>query len=154
MNPVDDTEREKRITFQLHDYWVGLANDRDLPPLRSLKPEDIAPYKENMVLIDLRDPEKEPTLQVIGTLLQKDLDQDLTLKGISEIPPDSLISRITEHYLEVILSKSPISFDTEVENRHHEKVLFRGILMPFSDDGDTINFLLGGISLIPFRVRS
>jgi len=148
MNPVDDTDREKRITFQLHDYWVGLTNDRDLPTLRSLNPEDIAPYKENMVLIDLRDPEKEPTLQVIGTLLQKDLDQDLTLKGISEIPPDSLISRITEHYLEVILSKSPISFDTEVENRHHEKALFRGILMPFSDDGDTINFLLGAVRWI------
>ncbi|MCF6215184.1 MAG: hypothetical protein L3J58_03315 [Emcibacter sp.] len=140
--------QENRITFQLYDYWIGLAGDQDIPPLKALAPESIAPYKNNMVLIDLRDPEKEPTLQVIGQLLRQDIDQDLILAGISEIPRRTILSRITDHYMEVLANKSPISFDAEFTNKAKEKILYRGILLPFSDDGENINFILGAIRWI------
>ncbi len=148
MNPVEFSGKEKRITFQLYNYWFGLAGDGGIPPLKLLSPEDIAPYKNNMVLIDLRDPDNEPTLQVIGQLLQQDMDRDLTLAGISEIPRRSLLSRITDHYMEVLANKSPISFDAEFTNKAREKILYRGILLPFSDDGENINFILGAIRWI------
>jgi len=148
MNPVEHTGQEKRITFQLYNYWFGLANDLGIPPLTSLHPEDIAPYKNNMVLIDLRDRESEPTLQVIGQLLIDDLGKDLTLQAISEIPRRTLLSRITDHYMEVLANRTPISFDAEFKNKAKEKILYRGILLPFSDDGEDINFILGAIRWI------
>ncbi len=148
MNPVEYAGKEKRITFQLYNYWFGLAGDGGIPPLKSLSPEDIAAYKNNMVLIDLRDPNDEPTLQVIGQLLNEDLDQNLCLKNISDIPRRTLLSRITDHYMEVLANKSPISFDAEFNNKAREKVLYRGILLPFSDDGENINFILGAIRWI------
>ncbi len=148
MSPVDYSGKEKRITFQLYNYWFGLAGDGGIPSLKLLSPEDIAPYKNNMVLIDFRDPDSEPTLQVIGQLLQQDMDRDLTLAGISEIPRRSLLSRITDHYMEVLANKSPISFDAEFINKAREKILYRGILLPFSDDGENINFILGAIRWI------
>ncbi|MBL4800837.1 MAG: hypothetical protein JKY45_03015, partial [Emcibacter sp.] len=136
------------ITFQLYNYWFGLADDCGIPSLTSLNPDDIAPYKNNMVLIDLRDTKDEPTLQVIGQLLSQDLDMDLSLKGISEIPRRTLLSRITDHYMEVLANKSPISFDAEFLNKEHKKIFYRGILLPFSDDGQSINFILGAIRWI------
>jgi len=152
MNPVEYSGeisgQENRITFQLYDCWAGLAGDQDIPPLKALAPESIAPYKNNMVLIDLRDPNNEPTLQVIGQLLRQDVDQDLVLAGISEIPRRTLLSRITDHYMEVLANKSPISFDAEFNNKAKEKILYRGILLPFSDDGENINFILGAIRWI------
>ena len=148
MNPVEYTGKEKRITFQLYNYWFGLADGCGIPPLTALTPEDIIDYKNNMVLIDLRDPDEEPTLQVIGQLLNEDLGQDLALKSISEIPRRTLLSRITDHYMEVLANKSPISFDAEFKNRDREKILYRGILLPFSDDGENINFILGAIRWI------
>ena len=148
MNPAEFEGREQRITFQLYNYWFGLAGDCSIPPLKALSPGDIAAYKNNMVLLDLRDPDDEPTLQVIGQLLNDDLKQDLTLKGISEIPRRSLLSRITDHYMEVLANKAPISFDAEFKNKAREKILYRGILLPFSDDGENINFILGGIRWI------
>ncbi len=152
MNPVEYSGeisgQENRITFQLYDCWAGLAGDQDIPPLKALAPESIAPYKNNMVLIDLRDPDNEPTLQVVGQLLRQDVDQDLVLAGISEIPRRTLLSRITDHYMEVLANKSPISFDAEFHNKAREKILYRGILLPFSDDGENINFILGAIRWI------
>lgn len=148
MNPVEYTDQEKRITFQLYNYWFGLADNCGIPPLKSLSPEDIAPYKNNMVLIDLRDPDNEPTLQVVGQLLSQDLDIDLNLKGISDIPRRTLLSRITDHYMEVLGNRTPISFDAEFLNKAREKILYRGILLPFSDDGENINFILGAIRWI------
>jgi len=148
MNPVEFTGQEQRITFQLYNYWFGLAADQGIPPLKSLTPEDIAVYKDNMVLIDLRDSESEPTLQVIGQLLKQDVEQDLTHAGVSEIPRRTLLSRITDHYMEVLANKSPISFDAEFNNKAKEKILYRGILLPFSDDGENINFILGAIRWI------
>ncbi len=148
MNPVEYTGREKRITFQLYNYWFGLAENCGIPPLKALSPKDIIEYKNNMVLIDLRDPDNEPTLQVIGQLLNEDLDQDLSFKTISEIPRRTLLSRITDHYMEVLGNKTPISFDAEFKNKAREKILYRGILLPFSDDGENINFILGAIRWI------
>ncbi len=148
MNPVDYTGQEKRITFQLYHYWVGLAGDHGIPPLKSLSPDDIAPYKNNIVLIDLRNPDDEPTLSVIGQLLSQDLDPDHMPVNISDIPRRTLLSRITDHYMEVLANRSPISFDAEFKNSDREKILYRGIMLPFSDDGENINFLLGAIRWI------
>lgn len=148
MNPVEYTGREKRITFQLYNYWCGLTDNGNIPPLKALSPKDIAPYKNSMVLIDLRDPDNEPTLQVVGQLLTEGLDLDMSLKGISEIPRRSLLSRITDHYMEVLGNRSPVSFDAEFNNRDKKKILYRGILLPFSDNGENINFILGAIRWI------
>lgn len=148
MNPVKYTGPEKRITFQLYNYWFGLAEGGGIPSLKALSPEDIVDYKNNMVLIDLRDPDNEPTLQVVGQLLKEDLDEDLALKSTSDIPRRTLLSRITDHYMEVLGNKSPISFDAEFNNKDREKILYRGILLPFSDDGENINFILGAIRWI------
>lgn len=146
MDPADYTGQEKRITFQLYHYWFGLSGDHGIPPLKLLTPRDIAPYKDNMVLIDLRDPDNEPTLSVIGQLLSRDLDP--APKIISDIPRRTLLSRITDHYMEVLANRSPISFDAEFKNADREKILYRGILLPFSDDGEDINFILGAVRWI------
>ncbi|WP_417623929.1 hypothetical protein [Paremcibacter congregatus] len=139
---------ERRITFQLYEYWFGLVEEGGLPPLKSLTPADIAPYRNNMVLIDLRDPESEPTLQVVGQLLLDDVGEDIPLSTISDIPRRTLLSRLTDHYMEVLGNKSPISFDAEFINLGDQKIYYRGIMLPFSDDGIKVNFILGAIRWI------
>ena len=42
----------------------------------------------------------------------------------------------------------PIAFEAEFVNTDGEKALYRGILLPFSDDGENINFILGGVRWI------
>jgi len=145
MDPLNYEGPEKRITFQLFHLWDKLAGARDMPQLKDLNPDDIAPFKENMTLIDLRDPTREPMLQVVGNDLEQDLDEELSNKPISDIPRRTMLSRVTDHYLECIANRAPISFEAEFVNKERKKALYRGILLPFSDDGSHINFVLGAV---------
>ncbi|MFC7048055.1 PAS domain-containing protein [Emcibacter nanhaiensis] len=148
MDPENMAGQERRITFQLYDHWIELAGEREMPSLRELSPDDIAPYKDQMVLIDLRDKDQEASLQVIGHALKEDLEEDLTGKCLSDIPRRTMLSRITDHYLEVFANRAPISFEAEFVNKEKERALYRGILLPFSDNNEEINFILGAVRWI------
>ncbi len=148
MNSVEHTGQEQRITFQLYQYWFDIAANNGIPPLTALKPEIINPYKNNMVLINLQSQDEEPTLQIIGDLLNDDIVTAEEIKYVSDVPRRTLLSRITDHYMEVLGNRSPISFDAEFKNKAGEKILYRGILLPFSDDNENINFILGAIRWI------
>lgn len=144
-DPLNFSGQENRITFQLYEIWENMCDGEKLPTLKSLKPDVIAPYKDNLTLIDLRNPLDEASLQVIGHDLKSDLEEDLTGCTVSDIPRRTMLSRLTDHYLEVIANCAPISFEAEFLNNDRQAALYRGILLPFSDDGKTINFLLGAI---------
>ena len=152
MNSVENTGQhtgqEQRITFQLYQYWFDIAANNGIPPLTALKPEIIDPYRNNMVLINLQSQDEEPTLQIIGDLLNDDIGTTEEIKYVSDVPRRTLLSRITDHYMEVLGNKSPISFDAEFKNKAGEIILYRGILLPFSDDSENINFILGAIRWI------
>jgi hypothetical protein len=57
-----------------------------------------------------------------------------------------LLSRLTDHYLQIIANRAPVGFEAEFVNQAGETICYRGILMPFSSDGDTIDFLYGVIN--------
>ncbi len=61
-------------------------------------------------------------------------------------PSRSLLSRLTDHYLQIIANRAPIGFEAEFVNQRGQSICYRGILMPFSSDGDTIDFIYGVIN--------
>lgn len=148
MSAVEDLNQERRITFCLYEYWEKLAGESGLPALKNMNRDEIAPFKKNLVLIDLRNGHHQPTFQVIGQDLQEDLENDLTNKPVNDVPRRTMLSRVTDHYLEVLANRVPIAFEAEFVNRNSEKALYRGILLPFSDDDQNINFILGGVRWI------
>jgi hypothetical protein len=62
------------------------------------------------------------------------------------VPGRSLLSRITDHYLQIIANQAPIGFEAEFTNQHGAEVLYRGILLPWSSDGEAIDFVFGVIN--------
>ena len=62
------------------------------------------------------------------------------------MPSRSLLSRLTDHYMQIIANRAPIGFEAEFVNQRGENICYRGILMPFSSDGDTIDFIYGVIN--------
>lgn len=148
MSAVEDLEQERRITFCLYEHWEKLASDGNLPALKNMRREQIAPFKNNLTLLDLRENIDEPTFQVIGSALQEDLKEDLTHKPVNEVPRRTMLSRVVDHYREVLANRVPIAFEAEFVNSNGENALYRGILLPFSDDTENINFILGGVRWI------
>jgi len=57
-----------------------------------------------------------------------------------------LLSRLTDHYLQIIANRAPIGFEAEFVNDRGKTIMYRGILLPFSSDDDTIDFIMGVIN--------
>ena len=148
MSAEQETDQERRITFCLYESWEKIAGSSGLPALKRLQRQEIEAFKSNLVLLDLRNGKDNPIFQVIGNGLTEDLEVDLVGRPIAEVPRRSMLSRVTDHYLEVLANRVPIAFEAEFVNREGEKALYRGILLPFSDDNQNINFILGGVRWI------
>ena len=65
---------------------------------------------------------------------------------LSDIPSRSLLSRITDHYMQILANQAPIGFEAEFVNQRGATILYRGILLPFSSDGEAIDFIYGVIN--------
>jgi hypothetical protein len=48
--------------------------------------------------------------------------------------------------MQIIANRAPVGFEAEFENQRGDTICYRGILMPFSSDGDTIDFIYGVIN--------
>jgi hypothetical protein len=48
--------------------------------------------------------------------------------------------------MQIIANRARVGFAAEFENQRGESICYRGILMPFSSDGDTIDFIYGVIN--------
>src|SRR3546814_10919277 len=63
------------------------------------------------------------------------------MKTIAEVPTGSRLSRLTDHYFQIIANRAPIGFEAEFVNQRGNNTMYRGILMPLSSDGSTIDFV-------------
>jgi hypothetical protein len=129
-----------------YNYWVSLLGGRDYPSIEDLEPGAVADFAANSVLLDFTAGRDNPATPYIGAAIKQECDLGDGIKSISEVPSRSLLSRLTDHYMQIIANRAPIGFEAEFVNQRGEPISYRGILMPFSSDGDTIDFIYGVIN--------
>ena len=137
---------ERRMHVRAYNYWVSLLDGRDYPSIEDLEPGDVEDFAANSVLLDFTAGRDNPATPYIGAAIREECGLDEGIKSIDEVPSRSLLSRLTDHYLQIIANRSPIGFEAEFDNQRGESICYRGILMPFSSDGDTIDFIYGVIN--------
>ena len=64
----------------------------------------------------------------------------------SDVPDRALLSRLTGHYAEILDNRAPVGFEAEFISHRGQPMLYRGILMPYSSDGSTIDLIHGVIN--------
>src|SRR5690606_9570036 len=87
-----------------------------------------------------------PATQYIGSAIREECGLDDSVRSIADVPSRSLLSRLTDHYMQIIANRAPVGFEAEFVNQRGSSICYRGILMPFSSDGDTIDFIYGVIN--------
>jgi len=137
---------ERRMHVRAYNYWVSLLDGRDYPSIEDLEPGDVEDFAANSVLLDFTSGRDNPATPYIGAAIREECGLDESIKHIDQVPSRSLLSRLTDHYLQIIANRAPIGFEAEFENQRGETICYRGILMPFSSDGDTIDFIYGVIN--------
>lgn len=143
--PVIPNE-ERRMQVRAYNYWVSLLGNRCLPSIEDLNPEELEDFSANSVLLDFSMGIENPAIIYLGTALREECDIDGTIERIDDVPPRSLLSRLTDHYLQIIANAAPVGFEAEFTNQRGTGIMYRGILMPFSSDDETIDFIYGVIN--------
>jgi len=137
---------ERRMHVRAYNFWAGLLGERQFPSVEDLAPESDNDFGPNSVLLDFTNGVENPSIQFIGKSLRKECELDDSITTIDEVPARSLLSRITDHYLQIIANQAPIGFEAEFINQRGVTIMYRGILLPFSTDDDTIDFIYGVIN--------
>ncbi len=137
---------ERRMHVRAYNFWAGLLEDRQFPSVEDLNPETDDDFGPNSVLLDFTDGVENPTIQFLGQALREECEIDESIKSIDDVPARSLLSRITDHYLQIIANQAPIGFEAEFVNQRSVTIMYRGILLPFSTDDDNIDFIYGVIN--------
>ncbi|MEO0057279.1 MAG: hypothetical protein RIT17_729 [Pseudomonadota bacterium] len=137
---------ERRMQVRAYNHWAGQLGDRMFPLIDDLDPagcHDFGPYS---VVLDFSAGIENPAVQFIGEKLAKECGSADTISRLSDVPPRSLLSRITDHYMQILANQAPIGFEAEFINQRGVEILYRGILLPYSSNDETIDFIYGVIN--------
>jgi hypothetical protein len=144
--PEELTGRERRLTIRAYNFWEGLLHGRPYPSVADLQPDAMDAFRDVSILLDFTADLDRPVLRYVGKALRDECGLTLSTAHPEDVPGRSLLSRLTDHYLEIIANRAPIGFEAEFHNLRGNLAMYRGILMPLSDDGSTINYIFGVIS--------
>jgi len=137
---------ERRMHVRAYNYWVSLLDGRPYPSINDLEPHTLDDFGPHSVLLDFSDGTDDPRVAWLGGELRQECGLIGEIRKISDVPKRSLLSRLTDHYLQIIANCAPIGFEAEFLGQRSQNTMYRGILMPFSSDGDTIDFIYGVIN--------
>ena len=137
---------ERRMHVRAYNHWVSLLEGRDFPSIEDLEPADVSDFAGNSVLLDFTCGRDNPAIPYIGAAIREECGLTDDTRNIDDVPSRSLLSRLTDHYLQIIANRAPIGFEAEFANQREETICYRGILMPFSSDGEAIDFIYGVIN--------
>ena len=139
---------ERRMQVRAYNFWASLLEKRNFPSVEDLDPTLLPDFGPHSVLLDFTDGIEDPSINFIGALLREECMEvcEELPKRLSEVPARSLLSRITDHYMQILANQSPIGFEAEFVNAVGATILYRGILLPFSSDDETIDFIYGVIN--------
>jgi hypothetical protein len=137
---------ERRMQVRAYNFWTSHLGEGNYPNIEELEPENVEDFRDFSVLLDFTSGVENPSIQYLGEALRNEcgLTDDITY--LDQVPPRSLLSRITDHYLQIIANRAPIGFEAEFVNERGVNIMYRGILLPYSSDDDTIDFIYGVIN--------
>jgi hypothetical protein len=137
---------ERRMHVRAYDYWASLLNGRACPSIQDLDPASISDFGPHSVLLDFSRSLDNPTVTYLGRALREECDMLYGIRTVADVPARSLVSRVTDPCMQIIANRAPIGFEAEFTNHRGLPTLYRGILMPFSSDGETIDYVYGVIN--------
>ncbi|KRA81611.1 hypothetical protein [Altererythrobacter sp. Root672] len=138
---------ERRMQVRAYNHWASLLDDRNYPAIEDLELDSLPDFGPYSVLLDFSRGIENPGISFIGDKLAEECGEgDAELLTLADVPARSLLTRITDHYMQILANQAPIGFEAEFVNQRGATLAYRGILLPYSSDDDTIDFIYGVIN--------
>ncbi len=146
VRPPSIGQDERRMQVRAYNHWASLLEDRAFPSIEDLEASELPDFGPYAVVLDFTQGIDDPLVRFLGEELGHECGAKGLIKRLSDVPPRSLLSRITDHYMQILANQAPIGFEAEFVNQRGSSILYRGILLPFSSNDETIDFICGVIN--------
>ncbi|MFQ5959329.1 MAG: PAS domain-containing protein [Alphaproteobacteria bacterium] len=127
-------------------YWERIRLGRPLPAMRDVDPQRLPVDWSECFVVPIAEGGGEPRFEYVGDSLIVDCGQDPTNRPVSSVPADTLLGRSTGCLAEAVTRRAPVIVEGRFRHTAGDDVLLRGIVLPFSRDRKTIDYLLGATS--------
>jgi hypothetical protein len=144
--PAAIGQDERRMQVRAYNFWASLLGERNYPASSDFDPADQPDFGPYSVLLRFTGDIDNPRVVYLGDKLAHECGSEGEIAWLNDVPSRSLLSRITDHYLQIIANQAPIGFEAEFVNQRGATILYRGILLPFSSDDATIDTIYGVIN--------
>ncbi len=144
--PAAIGQDERRMQVRAYNFWAAMLDDRSFPSVEQFDPDNLPDFGPYSVLLDFTGGIENPGVGFLGAKLAAECGAEGPIRQLSDVPRRSLLSRITDHYMQILANQAPIGFEAEFVNQRGQTILYRGILLPFAADDDRIDHIYGVIN--------
>lgn len=132
----------------LLSYWQDLKKGDLLPPRSAVDPSTLpADLLPHFFLYDvIRQPRLDYRMRLAGSMLCATVGYEMRGKTFDEIHPADQAAAIRSEFDEVVRTGKPHYAERSAQWLPDRKLPYRRLLLPFADDGVTVD-CLGGASL-------
>lgn len=134
---------EQRVHIRAYHVWARHVRKGCFPILDDVLADGAADFRDRSLCIDVTAGVDLPNLTHVGDELARYLPDPSAIIDFTEIPGRSLVSRMTDHYLEIIANRAPVAFEAEFTDDRDRMFQYRCILLPCSYSGSEIDVILG-----------
>lgn len=125
-------------------YWDDKRGDRPMPARRDIDPFDIPDLLPHVFLVDVSYDPPVFRIRLAGTEVNRLLGEEVTGKTTDELTTERLRPVFRTACENVVRSRQPAAATRTFEG-HKKYLLYAGLVLPLSADGEVIDMLLGGI---------
>ena len=129
---------------RLYQYWDGRRGVRLMPARADVASIDIPELLSNILLINVQHAPLGFTDRLVGTGIVALLGRDTTGEDPDRSLPAAFRETMPQLWRDCVQTRMPARGDFEVEIYGHKRP-FECLVLPLSDDGETVNMLLASV---------
>ena len=137
---------ERRMHLVAYNLWAEMFDNGRFPDAQAILRAGMGDFGQHAVLMQFADGLDGASIKYVGRKILNEAELDAVPADLPSVPSRSILSRLTDHYMQTVANRAPVGFEAEFANDAEKLLLYRGILLPCSSDGDIIDSALGVIN--------
>ncbi len=130
----------------LHAHWQAKRGARRLPARADFPVEGLRQWLGYLSLVDVTSFPRRFRWRLIGTGIVEQLGRDATGMWFHDLYRGEILENYLQAYSKAVERRQPVYYDGDLEFVGKEFRHFRSVHLPLSDDGQTVNMLMLGLS--------
>lgn len=132
----------------LYTYWQTMRGSRRIPPRSAFDPIEVPKLLPSLILLDVEPDTRRMIVRVLGTRVASVYGSDYTGRYLDEIYFGANTNSVLDDYGTCARDGVPVLGERNFRNVRDVVYRMERLILPFSDDGRTVNKLISGLHFI------